>query len=530
MTKTALFAAMIALSCSINAQPTFEKFFPTGTSFRFTCHELTSGNLFTGLGCALGVSLLNDQGSLLNTRCYMPIPMSRVSSLSKLHDERFLFASSYRSDSCALSGSLLVPRRHPSIGVMDTLGNVLEYRFYEMPQGCQNSVGDFTKTADDGVVAWGSDTSFFAIRVNADLSARWGKRFTGQGGFHFIKELPGGDLLAGINMETAGAVVARMDAEGNFLWCKSYMRPKGMMNDAIIESDSSFIITGYTDSTQTNIFTPLPSTFQPKLFMMKLDGNGEVQWCRGYMSSPYDWNTPKPFRSIKTMDGNYLTFATLGNPGYNQFFRPLLIKTDTNGDTLWTSSVGRPGFGLFGMDLLECSDKGLVMTGYIWGDLPQGNSSAAYVFKADSLGRFPCWGQTHVVQVVDLFPTDSSFTLTSVDGLLEQPAVANDTLFPFNEFDGCTFTTGMPTRPSRSRAMSIRPNPNTGRFTVEFQDPLIAESYYSVYDALGKLLLQRAAAHGQRTQEVDLGRYGPGTYVIKFTDAEGTCYERVVVE
>ncbi len=26
------------------------------------------------------------------------------------------------------------------------------------------------------------------------------------------------------------------------------------------------------------------------------------------------------------------------------------------------------------------------------------------------------------------------------------------------------------------------------------------------------------------------GRYGPGTYVIKFTDAEGTCYDRVVVE
>ena len=38
----------------------------------------------------------------------------------------------------------------------------------------------------------------------------WSKRFPNQGGFHFIKELPGGDLLAGISMDTAGATVARM--------------------------------------------------------------------------------------------------------------------------------------------------------------------------------------------------------------------------------------------------------------------------------------------------------------------------------
>ncbi len=77
---------------------------------------------------------------------------------------------------------------------------------------------------------------------------------------------------------------------------------------------------------------------------------------------------------------------------------------------------------------------------------------------------------------------------------------------------------------------SVRPNPNTGRFTVVFQDPLMAESYYSVYDAMGRLLYQRPLATGKTTEEVDLSRFGTGTYVIKFTDPQGTCYERVVVE
>ncbi|HNU56873.1 MAG TPA: T9SS type A sorting domain-containing protein, partial [Flavobacteriales bacterium] len=69
-----------------------------------------------------------------------------------------------------------------------------------------------------------------------------------------------------------------------------------------------------------------------------------------------------------------------------------------------------------------------------------------------------------------------------------------------------------------------------GRFTVQFADPLMAERYYSVYDAMGKLLLQRRLPPGATVEEVDLSRFGSGTYVIKFTSPDGVCHERVVVE
>ena len=454
----------------------------------------------------------------------MPNPMARITSMRRQDENSYAFATSYHMGNCSIL------RFVPAIGRMDTLGNIMDYKYYDFGEGCRFGTGDLIVTSDTSIITWGSDTSFFAIKVNSDLEGIWGKRFNRHGGFQFIKELPGGDLLAGINMDTAGAVVARLDAGGNFIWCKSYIRPKGMVNDAIIESDDSFIITGFTDSINTSIFEPLPSTFQPKLFMMKLNGDGEVDWCRGYDSSPNDWYTPQMFRTIKTTDGNYMVLATLGYPGYNFFFRPLLMKTDQNGDTLWTRSVGRSQYDLFAMNLLECSDKGLLLSGYMWGNLPGGNSSAAYLFKADSLGHFPCWERTYTVQISDLFPTDSSFTLTSTDGLVAHPAIANDTIFPFSAYDGCTFTTGIPDQ-SRSRPKpTVRPNPTPGRFTVEFQDPLVKDTYYSVYDTMGKLLFQRAAAHGKKTEEVDLTGYSKGTYVIRFTDPEGACYERVVVE
>ncbi len=76
----------------------------------------------------------------------------------------------------------------------------------------------------------------------------------------------------------------------------------------------------------------------------------------------------------------------------------------------------------------------------------------------------------------------------------------------------------------------IRPNPNTGRFTVEFTDPLTVDSFYSVYDAVGKLLFQRPLAKGRESEEIDLSRFGKGTYLVRITGKGGVGNERVVVQ
>jgi hypothetical protein len=524
-----LFIMLGAWSCIAGAQSTFEKFYTTGVSFNFNCLELPSKNLLVGLGCAHGVSRMDPEGNIIQTRCYIPNPMARITSLRRLSDNKLFFATSYRMDSCSASGSFTVPFTHPAIGLMDTLGNVLTYKHYVLGQGCRNATGDLVVTADKGAITWGSDTSFFVLRVDSGLTPVWARRFGDHGGFQFVKELPGGDLLAGINMDTAGVVVARLDADGNFLWCKSYIRPGGMVHDAVIESDDSFIITGFTDSTaSTNPFIPYPPTYHPKLFIMKVNGQGDVQWCKGYDSAPNLWYSRKPSRIVRTLDGHYAVLATLGYPQNNFFFRPFLMKTDLNGDTLWTRSVGATGFDHYAMDLLPHSDGGYVLSGYAWGNFPGASSSGAFLFKADSTGSFSCMQQTHAIQVLDLFPADSSFTLTSVDSVIEQPAFMADTIFPFTTYDACIVTTAP--EQMQARKFKVYPNPNTGRFTVEFTDPLIKESYYSVYDAMGRLLYQRPLSTGRETEDVDLSRFGRGTYMIRFTSPDGVQHERVVLE
>ncbi len=419
---------------------------------------------------------------------------------------------------------------YPVFGKLDSLGSVLSVRSYELDNACRSIPKGLEITQVGSIITWGRDGSLFALKVDSNLNHVWSKQFYRDGEFQFIKELPSGDLLAGINMDTAGAVVARMDAEGNFLWCKSYIRPEGRVHDAIIESDSSFIITGFTEYSDQHMFLPLPGDFHPKLFMMKLDSEGDVQWCKGYDSAPDLWYTARWSRIEKTQDGNYVVLATLGYPQNNQFHRISLMKTDPNGDTIWTRCVGAAGKDFYTRNLLVCSDGGIMLSGGGWGDFP-GATSMSYIFKADSLGHFDCNEINCAIALSDLFPTDSSFTLTSVDGATAYPAYVQDTVYDaIQVYNACT-TTGVPHLYNQGKGKPrIRPNPSTGHFTVEFTDSLSADSFYSVYDAVGKLLFQRPLATGQESEEIDLSRFGKGTYLVRITSKGGVGNERVVVQ
>lgn len=76
----------------------------------------------------------------------------------------------------------------------------------------------------------------------------------------------------------------------------------------------------------------------------------------------------------------------------------------------------------------------------------------------------------------------------------------------------------------------VHPNPTPGRVTLSFHDPLHLDTFYSVFDATGRLLYERPLPPGATTADIDLTRFGPGTYVLRITDPEGQQNERVVVE
>lgn len=522
-----------SIACGVQAQPTFERMYQSGTSYSFNLNELPSGRIFTSMAAS---HLLNTQGFIEHSSYYHSGGTYLTQTLRPVALNRFYFTTSTPAVLCPGSSSGNLSLTHPVIGKMDTLGATWALHKYELNNGiCYGPAGGLEITADQGALIWGMDKSFYALRVDTDLDPVWSMRVMRSGGFKFLKELPGGDLLAGVNMDTAGVVVARLNADGEFLWSKSYLRPRGMIHDALIEPDGSVVLLGFTDSTaSTNIFVPPPPTYQPKLFMLKVDANGEVLWCKAWQSIPNTWYVRSWARITSTLDGNYAVLANTGYPQYNYPNRPFLMKTSTNGDTLWTRTVGVEAYSYLVQDLLAYSDGGYMINGIIYGDLPDLNSGLNYIYKTDSLGRFSCLDEPYPVVASDLFPVDSSFTLTAVfsSAIATPISVVDSILDPslFTTWDACEYANHVPLRMERNRPMRILPNPNTGRFTMAFADPLMAQSYFSVYDALGKLLYQRPLPARATLEEVDLSRLGAGTYVIKLTSPEGSCFERVVVE
>ena len=517
MKKASLLFGCLCWVFFAQGQTTFMKYYYGFGTAQFDLNELGSGNLVVGMAQESGTSVVDPLGNVLHSQCYAIDTFVALQSVKRYTDNEFVFVGAYWKDPCAVSGG---KKFYPVVGRMDSLGNILTAKHYVLNTPlCTNQGGELEITRGNDVIAWGPQ--FFALRVDSMGVPKWAKRFGLNGTFQFIKELPGGDLLAGINMDSAGAVVARLDPDGNFLWCKSYIRPGGVIHDCVIESDDAFVITGYTETIEGgDLFITPPPPYHPKLFMLKLDGAGDVQWCRGY-ASQYSWiASSSGTRITHALDSNYVVLANIRTESAAY---PFLMKTDLNGDTLWTRCSGRAGSLHDVINMVACSDGSYMYNGQAYG-------LGMYMFKTDSLGHLPCFERWLPVQLSDLFPTDSSFTLASSDGAFAFPAFLTDTIYdPLTVVEACGLM-HVPPSARRTNRMTVRPNPNIGRFIVEFDDPLMADSYYSVYDIMGKLLYQRPIPAGATLEEVDLSRYGAGTFVIKFTDPEGTCYERVVVE
>jgi hypothetical protein len=525
MNRLFLSVVVMLLASTLQAQQGFIQYTNVVGASKFSMHQLAQDRILIALANNSGFSILNNEGIIEQTVRFEVDTFLGIQAIKPTPDGALLAVGSYRKGDCTVSQS---GRNHPAWFEVDSDGNILNSWYYELnAPNCSNYAGDGVLTANSSVIIWGFDRYFFALKAEQTGDVAWARRFshTTNGSFRFIKELPNGDLLAGINMDAAGAAVGRMDAEGNFLWLKSYFRPKGMITDALIEDDGSFIITGFTDSLAAPGFlNPLPTDYWPKLFVMKLSGEGEVLWCKGYDISPYRWYTRPGTRIEQHHDGNYILLGNIGDLNYPFGYRPQLMKLDQNGDTLWTRSAGREGHVYDIINMTMCSDGGIMYNGQSLSNTPD-----MFIFKTDSLGYLPCHNQWHATTIVDLFPTDSSFTLTSIDGATAHPAfITEEENPPITLLEGCANSIPRPEKhPSGFR---IRPNPNTGHFTLSFADPLMAESYYSVYDTMGKLLFQRPLPQGKATEEVDLTRFGAGNYVVRVTSKEGSCYERVVVE
>jgi len=141
--------------------------------------------------------------------------------------------------------------------------------------------------------------------------------------------------------------------------------------------DEGYIIAGISDSY---------SSGGDDVYLIKTDSVGDTLWTRTYS---YSWND-EAWSVGQTTDGGYIIGGVTGwfTPSHGDVY---LIKTDENGDTIWTRVYGGIESDV-AREVQQTFDGGYIVIGYTL-SFGAGNSDV-WLLKTDSLGD-TLWTKTY---------------------------------------------------------------------------------------------------------------------------------------
>jgi regulation of enolase protein 1 (concanavalin A-like superfamily) len=260
----------------------------------------------------------------------------------------------------------------------DPNGDTLWTRTYG---GSNEDVGyAVQQTSDGGYVIAGRTLSSgpgwheaYVIKTDGNGDTLWTRTFGGsayEAGRSVREVSPGGGyIIAGAtgSFSVGGydVYLIRTDANGDSLWMKTY---GGMSNDRAYSlgrtSDGGYIVAGYTGSFGAGGYD---------VYLVRTDENGDSLWTRTFGGTENDDG-----RSVQeTSNGGYIVAGhteSFGAGGYDVY----LVRTDENGDSLWTRTYGGARSD-HGYSVQQTLDGGYIIGGDI--GHPETNREDVYLIK-----------------------------------------------------------------------------------------------------------------------------------------------------
>lgn len=319
----------------------------------------------------------------------------------------------------------------------------------------------------------------------------------------------GGFIVAGYTTSFGSvgpdAFVTKTDANGNISWSKTYNGPGGEFITSIRQvADGGYIFTGHA----VNF-----STTMQDLFLAKTDDEGTVLWSR-FFTNGYNFGNSVE----QTTDGGYIITGTASQSSVNGN-DVCLIKTNSNGDTLWTAKFGSTGNDE-GMSVSQTSDGGYIVAGKT-----TSFGTGFYLIKTDAMGNSGC--------------NQESLSVISNDSLLSAlnvyPVVFSDgTSSSFTAFTGSgttvnslCFSTAV-SEIMQDDDLLVFPNPVHRSFTARINDP-VTKGILQILSATGSVILEEEFFDPGVTVQLP-GNISPGIYLLKISGEQKIIVGKLVIE
>ncbi|KPK72890.1 hypothetical protein AMJ87_03340 [candidate division WOR_3 bacterium SM23_60] len=234
--------------------------------------------------------------------------------------------------------------------------------WYEVYGGTEEDYGRAVCQADGGymVAAYGSSfgaggDDVYVMKINEDGDTLWFKTYGGVANERAFSIKPTSDnhyIISGFTSSqgSGGSDVwlLKVDENGDTAWTSYF---GNLTWDAAYcaneTSDNGFIVAG-----MSTIYG-----YGDQLFLVKTDANGDSIWAKAYGGTDQDYG-----HWVKqTTDGGYIVVGRTYSYGPG-LCNGWLLKTDANGDTMWTRLYGGNGEDLL-YTVLPLSDGSYILVG-----------------------------------------------------------------------------------------------------------------------------------------------------------------------
>lgn len=249
------------------------------------------------------------------------------------------------------------------------------------------------QTTDGGFIIAGYINSFgagnfdvYLIKTDGEGDTHWTKTYGGiedDKGFAVQQINDGGYIVTGCTRSfgtvSSDVYLIKVDSLGDTLWTRTYGY-SGMYDDfgrsVQQTTDGGFIIAGYTSFGAGNY----------DVYLIKTDSMGDTLWTKiyGEVYSEYAYSVEQ------TTDSGFIIAGTTESYGAGQF-DVWIIKTDMNGDTLWTRTYGGE-LSDFGWSIIQTNDGGYAIAGFT--NSFRNGGYDVYAIKTNSIGD-TLWTRTY---------------------------------------------------------------------------------------------------------------------------------------
>lgn len=231
---------------------------------------------------------------------------------------------------------------------------------------CSERMSEFIPTSDGGYIAVGNKTrspypaQYYLLKVDEDCDSVWavvlGDPQVQKGAVGITEAYGGGYVFTGGCSQTDVGhqlFIIKTSPTGEIEWEKYYGLVGSDDGYSIIQADGGYVITGESPS-----FNGQEWNFD--LVIMKTDVNGDSIWTKSYGGEDEERGS----RIRPAADGGFIA------AGYTQSFGQgakdwYVVRTDGNGDSLWTRTFGN-NYHDVAMDCKELPDaSGFVAVGSI---------------------------------------------------------------------------------------------------------------------------------------------------------------------